>query len=102
MDPQQLDLFKPAPTKEQIESMGKEKKFPWISLFPNWMPTIGEKAIIQTILGGEYGYTLYDTIRIDEIDGDIVSGVIESRQPNYWKNGFEIKCEIKYLWPCLY
>ena len=58
-----------------------EKKHPRISLFSDWIPKVRSKAIIKTILGGEYKYTLYDTIRISEIDGIVTAGFFESKQP---------------------
>jgi len=76
------------------------KRLPWITIFPDWMPKVGERAQMnETILNGVYCYM--DRVIIDSIECDDVVCTVNSKWSKEW-NGRVYRCTIYDLWPPIY
>ena len=88
----QLSMFAP-----QIE---RKSEYPWASIFPEWMPKLGEVAQMDAVILPEQGYCYGDRVRITYLDGEIVTCFVEHvTDADWWKNGKIYNCTIHDLWP---
>jgi hypothetical protein len=104
----QLDLFYVPPTKEEIENKEREKLYPWITCWRNWMPVVGHTAQMGTVALKGQGYCYGDRVRILSIDGVDIECVTEFYKYDEndtrmdWKQGVKYNCKISDLWPDVY
>jgi hypothetical protein len=90
----QLDLFKPAPRRD-------EYLYPWEPIH-KWHPEVGGLASMHAVVLPEQGYCYGDIVRINYIEGIRVRCTVEHQSdPHWWKNGKEYNCTIYDLWPVL-
>jgi len=88
----QLTLFN-TPTKP-------EPRYPWLSVFPDFMPAVGDLCQMHAVILEGQGYCSGDPVRILSIEGDKVRCVVENQHdPDFWKNGTEYNCSLSDLWP---
>jgi hypothetical protein len=90
----QLDLFKPAPRRD-------EYLYPWEPIH-KWQPQVGGLAQMHAVILPEHGYCFMDTVRINSIEGENVTCTVE--EIHYFsehKQGTVYHCEKSDLWPLL-
>ena len=96
----QLDLFKPVPPPKP-----KPPKYPWLFIFPQFMPHAGGVAILQMLTHPAIGYCQCMRVRVQQVEGEQAVCVTDARSKfgrDAAKDGIQLTVDLKTLWPDVY